>query len=398
MRKSVDNTLLALETKDKKNVDIRMNCWPMNEMIQKGNNRISETHAVEFQLRKIGAILILLTVDLKFLFDIVLSQDVAVLNALLYFLILTVIDYRRISWDFFLIPLFVIISVINRNALICVYVLTILYVLKNYSLRFFACSNVIILFSIILLTYFLINIGVVTVTEDSYLNLGRVRTRMDFGFGNPNQFAIFCFSLLGNLFILLWRKHKLLFLLIFLASSFAVTEYTDSRTFQLSSILLILLCIIQILGWDKSKPYQFMVSLIPILILLYSTILPYNDTYGFFNALSSGRMGYYKSLLDEVTMKDMLIGTSNIQDIVIDSTYLHLVFEGGIIFFIIFYSLYLYVVINRYSVIYPYLPIVVSILIYGAFETFFANSSNTGNLLIWMLLYRCYLFSDKQPL
>lgn len=360
--------------------------------------QISERNLSKFKLSNLGAILLLLLVDLKFLFDIILSCDVSILNALLYGLILIMIDYRRISWDFFLIPLFLLISIFNRNALVCVYVLTLLYIMRNYSLTFFACSNVIILSAIICITYFLINFGAVTVREDLYVNLDRVRSRMDFGFGNPNQFAIFCFSLLSNIFILCWTKHRIFFLLILLAVSLAVSRYTDSRTFLLSSGVLFLSCVIQILSLDKGRYYKFFVLILPFLFLVYSIFLPYNDTYGIFNALSSGRMGYYKRLLDGITLKDILIGTSNVQEITIDSTYLHLAFEGGIIFLLIFYFLFVYVVKNRYSKIYPYLPLIVSILVYGAFESFFANSTNTGNILIWMILYRCLLFPRTNKL
>lgn len=344
------------------------------------------------QLKNIRGFLLLLIINLKFLFDVILSYDVFALNCVLYLFILFAIDYRRISWDFFLIPLFLAISVVNRNALVCVYILTLLYVLKHCSLKFFACSNIIILSSVIVITYFLIEFGVVKVSENIYVNLGRIRHRMDFGFGNSNQFAIFCFSLLGNIYVLVWKKYKFLFFLILTIIASSVANYTDSRTFILSAVVLFLSCFIQIFGWDKNRFYKTCVLLLPLIFLAYSTILPYNDTYGIFNAISSGRMNYYKELLDSITIKDILVGSPNIQEITIDSTYLKLLFEGGIVFSIIFYMLYIYVVKNRYEILYPYLPIVVAIIIYGAFESYFANSSNTGNLLIWMILCRCFLY------
>lgn len=242
---------------------------------------------------------------------------------------------------------------------------------------------------LLLIIAYLIAINEIQVNTISYINLGDVRIRSDFGFGNCNRFAIFCYGLITNLYLLMWKNYKIMYIIILSTTGYLVSNYTDSRTFLLSCIVLLITSILQILKWDKSTTYKYIAIGLPFMLLLYTVILPYYDTYGIFNAISSGRTFLYKNLLDSVSIKDILIGTPAISEQTIDSTYLHLIFNGGFLFLFIFLILYVYVLLKKYELIYPYLPLVISVLIYGTFETVFANSSITGNILIWLLLYQC---------
>lgn len=343
----------------------------------------------KYSLMNIGVVLLILVINLKLLFDVVLHYDVLMLNIVLYSLFLAMINYRRITWPFFIILFWGALVFFNRGALVCLYVFTILYVLKAKSLNFFAFTNFVIMSFMLLIIAYLIAIGEVQVNTIAYVNLGNVRTRSDFGFGNCNQFAIFCFGLLSNLYILMWKNYKITYLLVLSIVGYLVSSYTDSRTFLLSCVILFSTGIIQILKWDRTIIYKYVVLSLPFLFLVYTIVLPYYDTYGIFNAISSGRTFLYKNLLDSISLRDVLIGTPLVAELTIDSTYLHLIFEGGIVCLLVFVMLYVYVLLKKYRLVYPYLPFIISILIYGAFETVFANAAITGNILIWMILINC---------
>lgn len=343
----------------------------------------------KYSLKNVEVVLLILVINLKLLFDVILHQEIFILNIMLYSLFLIMINYRRITWPFFIILFFIAISFINKSALVCVYVFTILYTLKTTKIKFFALTNFIIMFFLLLIIAYLIATKEIQVSTVAYTNLGDVRVRSDFGFGNCNRFAIFCYGLIINLYLLMWKNYKIMYLMILSVVGYLVSNYTDSRTFLLSCIVLLITSILQMLKWDKSTTYKYVILSLPFLLLIYTVVLPYYDTYGIFNAISSGRTFLYKNLLDSVSLKEILIGTPLINELTIDSTYLHLIFEGGILFLLTFLILYVYVLFKKYKLIYPYLPLVISILIYGAFETVFSNSSITGNILVWILLNNC---------
>ena len=340
--------------------------------------------------RNVNAVLLILVVGLKFLFDVILEWDIVLLNIVLYCLFLLMVNYRKITWDFFYIPIYLFISILNPSAFACLYVFMIVYLLKNCSLKLISYANIMVALIVVFTVYLFIDSGDINVREDVYVQLDNIRVRKDYGFGNPNQFAAFCFTLITSLFIALWEKYKKIFVAIFVSIGVAVSNYTDSRSFQLSCLILTITCVFQILRFDKNKVYKLFVLLLPFILFIYSFMFPYYDINDDFNAISSGRMILYKSLLDSVTLKDYIIGTNLVNEITIDSTYLHLIFRGGVIYLITFYALYIYAFKNKYQYIYPYLPILVSILVYGAFETLFVNCTMVSYIMIWIILSHDY--------
>lgn len=340
--------------------------------------------------RNVNAVLLILVVGLKFLFDVILEWDIVLLNIVLYCLFLLMVNYRKITWDFFYIPIYLFISILNPSAFACLYVFMIVYLLKNCSLKLISYANIMVALIVVFTVYLFIDSGDINVREDVYVQLDNIRVRKDYGFGNPNQFAAFCFTLITSLFIALWEKYKKIFVAIFVSIGVAVSNYTDSRSFQLSCLILTITCVFQILRFDKNKVYKLFVLLLPFILFIYSFMFPYYDINDDFNAISSGRMILYKSLLDSVTLKDYIIGTNLVNEITVDSTYLHLIFRGGVIYLITFYALYIYAFKNKYQYIYPYLPILVSILVYGAFETLFVNCTMVSYIMIWIILSHDY--------
>lgn len=356
-----------------------------------------QTKTKRFHASLYGLVLILLCISSKLLLDVVLSLDVVFVNLLLYIILISRLRIRRISPVFFVIPLLALASVFNARAVSSVYALFVIYVLKQYKIQTIAQVNVMISVLFLCVMYFLIELGYVEVDSVSYLNLDRIRYRRDFGFGNSNQLAIFIFSFLVNLWITMKDKMKLFYFLILVCITFIIFNYTDSRTFLLSSVCFIIFLILRAFHCDRNWAYKLFVIFLPLGALIYSLYMPYHDEMGIFNALSSGRISYYRQLLDSVGWIHYIIGASIVHEITIDSTYLHLIFDAGLIVCLAFFALYYYVVFYRYKLLYPYLPVVLSILIYGAFESYFINVSNPGNIIIWLILLKC-VFNKKSNL
>ena len=336
-----------------------------------------------------GLVLILLCISAKLLLDTILSIDVIFVNLLLYITLLTQLNIRRISLVFIVIPVLALVATINSHAFSSLYALFVVYVLKRYKIQTIAQFNVIISSLFLCVMYFLIELGYVEIDSVSYLNLDRIRYRRDFGFGNSNQFAIFIFSFLVNLWIAMRNKMRLLYFTVLVCMTVVISNYTDSRTYLLSSVCLIIFLVIRALRWDRCIAYKLFAVLLPLGALVFSLYIPYHDDYGIFNALSSGRISYYKQLLDSASIFHYIVGTGTVHEITIDSTYLHLIFDAGVIVCVSFYALYYYVLFYKYQHLYYYMPIVLSILVYGTFESYFINVANPGNIIIWLILLKC---------
>lgn len=111
------------------------------------------------------------------------------------------------------------------------------------------------------------------------------------------------------------------------------------------------------------------------------------------NLLLSGRLALYNSLISNSSYLQFIIGNPEVMEELIDSVYIHLLFEGGILAFLCFAFLYIMYIrhLNAKSIL--YLPILMSSLVYGLTESVFTSILNYGAILVWSILYNSWLNS-----
>lgn len=324
---------------------------------------------------------------LKFLIQILLNVKSPWLDIPLYLLLLTSFNYRKVNLIVFGIFYFALISLLNSAARNVFLIFLTIYTLRIWSVRQFAIVNLFVSLIFFIVTVFLLY-GDVLHSKIFSFSLLNYRERWDFGYGNPNTFALFIFSILVNSYIVFVGKFKNVILPVMLLVGFVVYSYTGSRTFFISIIVLIII--------HYSIIYQNGFLLIkktlvyfPFVVILFLLFLIFNvSDFAIVNLVLSGRLDLYNSFILKMSLLDFFIGSSIINDAetVIDSSYLHLLFECGIFGLLIF--LVSYIKMMKYIDIHMkyYLPVVVSILFYGITESLFTYVLIFGNMILWFIL------------
>jgi hypothetical protein len=107
--------------------------------------------------------------------------------------------------------------------------------------------------------------------------------------------------------------------------------------------------------------------------------------------LLSKRLNYYQIFLDKINLMDFFFGSKAYKDLVIDSSFIHLLFEGGIFFFIGFCLFYVFSTVNMVNKK-EWVPIVIimSFMAYGLMESLLLFSMLIGTNIFWVTLYYYY--------
>lgn len=337
------------------------------------------------------AILLVYFIHFKFFLQIVLDIESVIMNVLLYVFLLLGIDYRRVKYSFLiLIPILgiCILNVAARNIFV---ILLSTYIVSQLSLKTILFHNL----SAQLIIFFLSSICLffgITTSELFQQTVLDMRIRYDYGMGNPNTFALFIYSFIINLYLYKGIYYKK-YLFIIGIIAWMVFSYTGSRTFFMSVLILL---IFRVLGklWAR-YPLILKFSLITTPILIFSAVFYFSQNYISYpevNLLFSGRLDLYNKLLSSVGYFDYLIGTDLINTETIDSSFLHLLFEGGVIPFSLFVLLYFNFIRkadkNQLSAIVPLMASVFTVALTESVLTFVLIF---GNMIIWILLYKTYL-------
>jgi hypothetical protein len=227
------------------------------------------------------------------------------------------------------------------------------------------------------------------------------KTRMSFGFNAPNVAALHYFCLIVNGLLLLYfskyKKYVTYYFLLITPLWFYIYSSTASRSFLLSIVILYGMYGYIYISQRINKKSNFrivsyfyisLIYLFPILTLFFSI---YYDTFPILNHLLSNRLKFYNWFLKTLNLNDFMFGSNTFGNFVIDSSYLHLLFEGGVIFFLFigyFYVLATIKMVNKRA----WLPICVvfSFMAYGLMESMLLYSMLIGTNIYWITLYYFY--------
>lgn len=352
--------------------------------------------------RELGVFLLLFFLNLKFISITVIQERSFVIDAITYLLLIVTFNYPNWTYKSLTITgvLIGIYTLINFSAYKLNVLMPLLIIQAVSGIRFkryLGISFLITTFTLIIM--FIVNGEGVNMAGYSFL-IDR-KTRMSFGFNHPNVAALYYYCFLINGLLLLYfskyKKHISLYMLLMIPLWLYIYQKTASRSFVLSIIALYGSYSYYYLGSIINRKSLLNITqyIISSLALLFTVLTVYfalnSDKFLTVDMLLSKRLTYYDRFLNTVDLKSFFFGANTYGDFVIDSSYIHLLFEGGILFFIGFCAFYLLSTIQMIEKK-AWLPIcvIISFLCYGLMESLLLYSMLIGTNIFWILLYFYY--------
>ncbi len=355
-----------------------------------------------FTVREAGVFLLLLFLNLKFISITVIQDRSLVIDIIVYLLFILTFNYN--NWTYkALLPTLAVVGVytlinFSEFKLNVLVPLIIMQAVSAIRFRRYLWINLIITGGTLALMFKTFGLGV---NLAGYSFLIDRQIRMSFGFNHPNVAAMYYFCFMINLLLLLnfskWKKVIPLYLLVIIPLWVFIYKQTGSRSFLLSLAVLYASYFYYFLGIIINKKYLLVITryVFVALLLLFTLLTVYftlaKDNFVILDQLLSGRLSLYNRFFSDLTFIDFIFGSDAYKDNVIDSSYVHLLFEAGILFFLLmawFYILSAY----RMVVEKAWVPVcvIISFLAYGLMETMLLYGMLIGSNIFWVLLYYYY--------
>ncbi|GEM53436.1 O-antigen polymerase [Empedobacter brevis] len=357
---------------------------------------------IKITYRELGVFLLLFFLNLKFISITVLQDRSLIVDLFVYFLLIVTFNYS--NWTYkSLLTISIILGIytlINFSPYKLNVLMPLLIIQSASAVRF----KKFLLFSFIITAITLVLMFIFYGEGDNiggYSYMIDRTTRMSFGFMHPNAATLYYYCLIINGLLLVYysdyKKYIPWYLLLITPLWVYIYIKTTSRSFLLSLIMLYSSFSYYYIGGLINKKNILKISKFPfiLLVLILTSITVYfslnRDKYLFLDRVFSKRLTYYDRFFDKITIKDFFFGSSSYDDLIIDSSYVHLLFEGGILFFIGFCLFYILASINMTTkkALIP-ICVVISFLSYGLMETNLLYSMLIGTNILWVLLYFYY--------
>lgn len=350
------------------------------------------------KIRKPSLFILLLILNFRFVFTVVLHDRVEILSILTIVLFLLSFDYSSLRKEYlYWLAIFIVVSVLDftKYKLNVLTPLIIMQCVSAFNLKEYLRFNIIIL-GITALGMFLA-FGTGKVIQSDVFSI--IRIRSDFGYGHPNTAMIYYWGLFVSMLLYCYLSKYRSFVWLLLGGLLFVSTYlyleTDSRSFLLAVCVFALVLIYYNLRKRSVTDYRigysrYVLYALPVVFTLLSLYFAiFANDYPKINILFSTRPSLYNELLQSLSPAQYLLGTSAFDRIIIDSTYIHLLFEAGVLLFVYFVWLYYFAMKNivkqqNFIVI----AVMVSFLVYGLMESLLLFCIIIGNNLFWVLLYR----------
>ena len=352
--------------------------------------------------KEAGVFLLLLFLNFKFISIIVIEKRSIIIDLIVYFLFILTFNYSNWTYKslfstFLLVGTYTAInfSSYKLNAL------TPFIIIQNVSgikFRRYLWINLIITGGMLIFMYFTYGLGEAWI---NYSDIADRRSRTNFGFNHPNVAALYYFCFIVNIMLLLnyskWKTYIYVYLVIITPLWLFVYNNTGSRSFLLAILVLYVFYFYYFLGTFINKKNLLVVTRYFVLSLLISfsllTVFFALESKNFsrLDKILSGRLKLYYNFLNDMTPIDFLFGSNTFERFIIDSSYLHLLFEGGIIFFLVVSCFYVFATIKMVNKK-DWIPvcIIFSFMSYGLMESMFLYSMLIGTNIIWITLYYYY--------
>ena len=357
------------------------------------------------KIRRPSIFILLLILNLRFLFTVVLGERQEILTILTFFFFLLSFDYTAMRREYlYWLGILVIISLAQftpykQNVLTPI---ILMQCISTLDLKTYLRYNIIILGGTGLLMLLFVGTGRMIQAEA----ITAIRIRYDFGYGHPNAATLYYWGLFISLLLYCYISQYRNFIWILLGFLLLISVYlyieTDSRSFIFAVVSFILVLWYFNLRSKFKRDYRIGYSryVLYALPVVFATLTIYfainvND-YPVLNILLSKRLTLYKDLLDSLTPLQYLWGTTAFDYIIVDNSYLHLLFEAGILVFVYFIWLWFFAVKNMVKQQnFILIAVFVSFLVYGLMESLLLFSVIIGNNIFWVLLYRYRYGNDE---
>lgn len=356
----------------------------------------------KFTYQELGVFLLLFFLNLKFAFITIIQNRSVLVDLTVYLLLILTFNYS--NWTLKSLTratvVFGIYTLINFSSYKLNVLMPLLIVQSISAIRFkkYLIINMWITAGTLIIMY-IINGEGINMAGFSFI-IDR-KERMTFGFGHPNSAALYyyCFMINGLLLVYFskFRARVPLYLLLIFPLWVYVYKLTASRSFLLSIVVLYGSYFYYYLGQkiDKGNRFRLINSIFIGMVLLFSATTLYfsfeSDNFSVLNRILSKRLTFYSVFLDQITPLDFFFGSDAYKNLVIDSSYIHLLFEGGIFFFLGFSLFYVFSTVKMVNKK-DWVPIcvVISFMAYGLMETVLLFNMLIGTNILWVTLYYYY--------
>lgn len=357
------------------------------------------------KIRRPSIFILLLILNLRFLFTVVLGERQEILTILTFFFFLLSFDYTAMRREYlYWLGILVIISLAQftpykQNVLTPI---ILMQCISTLDLKTYLRYNIIILGGTALLMLLFVGTGRMIQAEA----ITTIRIRYDFGYGHPNAATLYYWGVFISLLLYCYISKYRNFIWILLGFLLLISVYlyieTDSRSFIFAVVSFILvLCYFSLRSKFKGDYRigysRYVLYVLPVVFAALTIYFAINvNDYPVLNILLSKRLTLYKDLLDSLTPLQYLWGTTVFDYIIVDNSYLHLLFEAGVLVFAYFIWLWVFAVKNMVKQQnFILIAVFVSFLVYGLMESLLLFSVIIGNNIFWVLLYR-YRYGDDE--
>lgn len=355
-----------------------------------------------FTYQELGVFLLLLFLNLKFISITVIQDRSMVIDVIVYLLLIITFNYS--NWSLKSLTITAIIAatytLINFSPYKLNVLMPLLIIQAVSGIRFkrYLVINFFITGVTIFMMYLVYGEGK---NMAGYSFMIDRETRMNFGFNHPNVVALYYYCFMINGLLLLYfskfKKYIPFYMLLIIPLWFYLYQKTASRSFLLSMVVLYGSYAYYFLGTILNKRNLLKLSkyFYVTLVFIFTALTVYfslnREVFVTLDKVLSRRLTYYDRFLEKINMKDFFFGSNAYGDFVIDSSYIHLLFEGGILFFIGFCVFYVLSTLNMVTQK-AWIPvcIIISFLTYGLMESLLLYSMLIGTNIFWITLYFYY--------
>lgn len=345
---------------------------------------------------------------IRYLSKAILHIDTTFFELLIYTMVLCLVNLRdKGKYLIYLIILSCLILFNVEAIRVCLIVL-LCFISTDINIKKLALVNTITGCFMIGMVFYMLYTGVLT--DESYVayNVGdTLRERHSLGIGY-NRFSMLFFSVILNLYIILLGRinNYLLSILCFVLVYWCYT-LTGSNSSFISGLGLVLFNLLYNIKITK-KIFEKRIILFyaPLFLLILTIVVAFlSEKLPILNLIFTSRPNFTLKYLYTLTPIDFLLGDANnmtSKDFYVDSSHVHLLLEGGIIFYLFFYNIYVkamkYYLFQKEQ--YPnyndcLIPVVFASMVIGLTECTLLEVSMIGNAIFWVILFNYAFKYDK---
>lgn len=346
---------------------------------------------LDFKTFDIAIILVLIFSNLVFLEDSINNMLLAIVLLLLGFFrfLKPGINFNKILLLIFFLISFITVVTLQPNK-ISLIVLLFLYLIAKSNPKLINIDLYInlsiIIFLLIVSSYFLFGLNIDYDTTIWRPLEGMSYPRMSLGYYHSNQAMLKWLVLVMALFSKGTSKKNMITIIPILVITYLLYSVTVSRTSTLTVLTVCLLFYIfkNILHVVLTKNLVTILALSPVLFTIISLLMVRLTEITWINNLLSGRLVIYNNALQ--TYGITLLGSPEVENLMFDNAFLHMLFGKGLIFSVIYFYLFYKIVKGAKYVTFREVLIIIGFLCVGVMETMLLKFEIL--ILLITMLYR----------